>query len=217
MSETTAPATFAERLRDATATAHTAAERTSYVKHLFRGMLPRDAYVAFIRALHPVYVALEAGMAQHKDDKVVSMVYDPTLNRAAALEQDLQFFAGADWKQLPVVKSAADYAAHITALAKTNPRGLVAHAYVRYLGDLSGGQMMGRGVAKTYDVGEAGTNFYKFRDVTDLNGRKNTYRAALSALPLDARGQDDVVAEAIAGFEYARLIFEDLDKAYPTG
>jgi heme oxygenase (biliverdin-producing, ferredoxin) len=216
MSETTAPATFAERLRDATATAHTAAERTSYVKHLFRGMLPREAYVAFIRALHPVYVALEAGLAQNKEDKVVAMVYDPALNRVASLEQDLQFFAGADWAKIPVVKSATDYAAHLAGLARTNPPGLVAHAYVRYLGDLSGGQMMGRGVAKTYDVGEAGTNFYNFREVSDVNGRKNTYRAALSALPLDAKGQDEIVAEAITGFEYARLMFEDLDKAYPT-
>src|SRR4029077_19037970 len=134
-------------------------------------------YVGLIRALHPVYVALEAAMGAHKDDAVVGMVYDPALNRAASLEQDLEFFAGKDWKSIPVVNSASDYADHLTALGKTKPRGLVAHAYVRYLGDVSGGQMMGRSVAKTYEAGDAGTNFYNFRDVGDVNARKNAYRA----------------------------------------
>ena len=216
MSETTVPAGLAERLRDATGAAHTAAERTAFVKHLFKGTLPRDGYVGLIRALHPVYVALEAAMGAHKDDAVVGMVYDPALNRAASLEQDLEFFAGKDWRSIPVVKAASDYAAHLTDLGKRMPRGLVAHAYVRYLGDLSGGQMMGRSVAKTYEAGEAGTNFYNFKAVSDVNGRKNTYRAALTALPLSAKEQDAVVQEAIAGFDYAKRMFEDLDRAYPT-
>ena len=155
-------------------------------------------------------------MGAHKDDAVVGMVYDPALNRAASLEQDLEFFAGKDWRSIPVVKAASDYAAHLTDLGKRMPRGLVAHAYVRYLGDLSGGQMMGRSVAKTYEAGEAGTNFYNFKAVADVNGRKNTYRAALTALPLSAKEQDAVVQEAIAGFDYAKRMFEDLDKAYPT-
>lgn len=216
MSETTVPAGLAARLRDATGAAHSAAERTAFVKHLFKGTLPRDGYVGLIRALHPVYVALEAAMGAHKDDAVVGMVYDPGLNRAASLEQDLEFFAGKDWRSIPVVKAASDYADHLTDLGKRMPRGLVAHAYVRYLGDLSGGQMMGRSVAKTYEAGEAGTNFYNFRDVSDVNGRKNTYRAALTALPLSAKEQDEVVQEAIVGFDYAKRMFEDLDKAYPT-
>jgi len=83
-------------------------------------------------------------MGAHKDDAVVGMVYDPSLNRAASLEQDLEFFAGKEWKAIPVVQSAADYADHLTALGQSMPRGLVAHAYVRYLGDLSGGQPMDR-------------------------------------------------------------------------
>ena len=216
MSETTVPAGLAERLRDATGAAHTAAERTAFVKHLFKGTLPRDGYVGLIRALHPVYVALESAMGAHKDDAVVRMVYDPALNRAAPLEQDLEFFAGKDWRSIPVVKAASDYAAHLTDLGKRMPRGLVAHAYVRYLGDLSGGQMMGRSVAKTYEAAEAGTNFYNFKAVSDVNVRKNAYRAALTALPLSAKEQDAVVQEAIAGFDYAKRMFEDLDKAYPT-
>jgi heme oxygenase len=216
MSETTTPAGLAERLRDATSTAHTNAERSAFVKHLFKGTLPRDGYVGLLRALHPVYAALEAAMGAHKGDAVVGMVYDPALNRTAALEQDLEFFAGKDWRAIPLIEAASAYAKHLTELGDKMPRALVAHAYVRYLGDLSGGQMMARSVAKTYEAGEAGTNFYAFRDVADLNARKHEYRAVLTALPVNAAEQDAIVQEAIRGFDYASKMFADLDKAYPT-
>jgi heme oxygenase (biliverdin-producing, ferredoxin) len=207
---------LAVRLREATAAAHTAAERTAFVRHLFRGTLPREGYVAFLRALHPVYQALEAGLASTTADPAVRMAYDPALNRLAPLEQDLAWFAGPEWRALPVVAPAEAYAAHLRMLAATAPAGLTAHAYVRYLGDLSGGQMIGKRVAATYDAGDAGTNFYAFREVPDVDARKHQYRAMLAGLPLDAAGQELVVREAITGFDYARQMFETLDAAHPS-
>lgn len=212
----TAPSGLAVRLREATAGAHTAAERTAFVRHLFKGTLPREGYVAFLRSLYPVYEALEAGLAATTSDPAVRMAYDPALNRTASLAQDLAWFAGPDWAKLPVAAPATAYAAHLKDLAARAPAGLTAHAYVRYLGDLSGGQMMGKRVATTYEAGEAGTNFYAFRDVADIDGRKHQYRAMLTALPLDAAQQDLVVQEANAGFDYARQIFETLDREHPS-
>lgn len=207
---------LALRLREATAQAHTAAERTAFVRHLFKGTLPREGYVAFLRSLHPVYQALEEGLKATTSDPAVRMVYDPALNRTAALEQDLAWFAGPSWASLPVAAPAVAYAEHLRRVAATAPAGLAAHAYVRYLGDLSGGQMMGKRVATTYGAGEAGTNFYAFPDVPDLDARKHQYRAMLTALPLDAAQQDMVVQEAIAGFDYARQMFETLDREHPS-
>ncbi len=212
----TAPAGLAQRLRDATGTAHSAAERTAFVRHLFKGTLSRAGYTAFIRSLHPVYAALEEGLGTNQGDEVVAMIYDPALDRTASLEKDLAFFGGPGWRDMAVTDAAAEYAEHLGELARTAPRGLVAHAYVRYLGDLSGGQMMGKRVGVSYDAGDAGTNFYAFHAVPDLEARKHAYRAALTALPLTAGEQDRVVNEAIAGFDYARRIFEELDREFST-
>lgn len=211
-----APTGLALRLREATADAHTAAERTAFVRHLFKGTLPRDGYVAFIRALYPVYEALEAAMASATADPAVGMAYDPTLNRTAALARDLAWFAGPDWASLPVAAPAAAYARHLRDLATRAPAGLTAHAYVRYLGDLSGGQLMGKRVATRYDAGDAGTNFYSFPGIGDIDARKHQYRGMLAALPLDAAQQDLVVQEAITGFDFAREIFETLDREHPS-
>ena len=211
-----APEGLAQRLREATGTAHSAAERTAFVRHLFKGTLSRDGYTAFIRSLHPVYAALEEGLGANQGDPVVGMIYDPALDRAPSLERDLAFFGGPGWRDMPVTDAAAEYAEHLGELARTAPRGLVAHAYVRYLGDLSGGQMMGKRVAAAYEAGEAGTNFYAFHAVPDVDARKHQYRAVLTALPLAAGEQDLVVNEAIAGFDYARRIFEELDAKHPV-
>jgi heme oxygenase len=75
---------------------------------------------------------------------------------------------------------------------------------------------MGRRVATTYGAGEAGTNFYAFRDVQDVDARKHRYRAMLSALPLDAAQQDLVVEEAMTGFDFARRMFETLGAEHPS-
>lgn len=98
---------LAEMLRAATAATHTAAERSSFVQRLFRGALPRDAYVAFLRSLHPVYSALEEAMRAHRHHPAVASVWDPALQRADRLEKDLVLFAGPQWSALSVVAPAA--------------------------------------------------------------------------------------------------------------
>ena len=59
-----------------------------------------------------------------------------------------------------------DYVTRIADLAdSSDPSPLLAHAYVRYLGDLSGGQVIRRAIAKAYGVesaDSAGTRFYEF-------------------------------------------------------
>lgn len=63
------------------------------------------------------------------------------------------------------------YTKHITSLAKTSPGLLLAHAYVRYLGDLSGGQLVSAKIKRLYDLkdaakrdskGKTGLAFYDF-------------------------------------------------------
>jgi hypothetical protein len=62
----------------------------------------------------------------------------------------------------------------------------VAHAYTRYLGDLSGGQVLARVARKTYGLekGGAGTQFYEFDNIENKNGYKKGYRARLDGTVL---------------------------------
>jgi len=62
-----------------------------------------------------------------------------------------------------------DYLSRIRELAdRSDPSPLLAHSYVRYLGDLSGGQTVRHTIAKAYDLDEAsglGVSFYGFKEL----------------------------------------------------
>lgn len=61
------------------------------------------------------------------------------------------------------------YIVRINTIANSaDPSALLAHSYVRYLGDLSGGQFIRRVVAKAYGLDEAsglGVEFYEFKEL----------------------------------------------------
>jgi len=63
----------------------------------------------------------------------------------------------------------SDYVQRIEELSNSNdPCALLAHTYVRYLGDLSGGQSIRHTLAKAYNLDEAagfGISFYGFKEL----------------------------------------------------
>ena len=68
---------------------------------------------------------------------------------------------------------------------------LVAHNYARYLGDLSGGQAVGKILDRTFDLSGARLAFYEFP--MRPKPYKDSYRAKLDALSLDAEEIDGTV------------------------
>ncbi len=216
MRDATASVPLSLRLRESTATAHQAAERTAFVRRMFKGTLPREGYAALLRSLHPVYTALESGLRSAAGNAAVAHIWDPALERAASLEEDLYFYAGPAWRNLPVTEPASRYANRLEQLVATDPSRLVAHAYVRYLGDLSGGQMIGRAIARHYNTGTQGIRFYQFDAVADADARKQGYRQSLDTLPLLPAEREAVVDEASRAFDFAREIFEALEREHPA-
>lgn len=107
--------------------------------------------------------------------------YNPTLlARAPALASDIAYFLDVPesaWqmheKYRTVVASPppalSKYISRIKELADSDePAPLLAHAYVRYLGDLSGGQTIRHAIAKAYGIDEAlgsGLSFFAFKEL----------------------------------------------------
>ncbi|OCF40573.1 heme oxygenase 2 [Kwoniella heveanensis CBS 569] len=101
-----------------------------------------------------------------------------------------------------------NYLQHIKSLASptspTGPNGpsrLLAHAYVRYLGDLSGGQFIGARVKKSYNLqGDKGTKFYYFEfqkgaAVGDEESRADAKKRLNEVKDWYRRGMDEGVGE----------------------
>jgi heme oxygenase len=188
------------RLAAATRELHQRAERSGLMRELLQGTLARSDYLQLLRDLHAVYGALEPALDRQANLPAVAAIRLPGLARMPALAEDLDALAGDDWRSWPASASAAGYAAHLERLAATAPALLVAHAYVRYLGDLSGGQMLRDIVRRAFALdGSAGTAFYDFSPL-DVVAARQAFRAGLAALPVDAVTADAIVAETRAAF-----------------
>ncbi|HEY0187534.1 MAG TPA: biliverdin-producing heme oxygenase [Cellulomonas sp.] len=201
------PAPLSTLLRTGTRSEHEAAEGSTFVEDLLAGRLTVRAYADLALQLRTVYGALEeVGEQVRRTAAGAGVVFDELL-RVPALEADLTQLLGEDWAQdaapLPVT---ADYAARIRA-GGTDTGHYVAHAYTRYLGDLSGGQVIGRMVQRHYAVPDSGVGFYAFPAIPKPKPFKDLYRARVDALDLTDDQRDQVVDEARAAFQHNRALF----------
>jgi heme oxygenase (biliverdin-producing, ferredoxin) len=201
-----------ERLRLETRDLHAATERAGAMAALLAGRLPLPGYCMLLRNLHALYTALELALDARRHDLAIATLHAADLQRATALAADLHTLHGADWASaLPLQPAAAVYVARLQALAAAGSPALVAHAYVRYLGDLHGGQVLQRLVRRHYALtGDAGTCFYSFGAEPAVLALRQRLREALGRLPLTAAEQDQVVAEARWAFVQHQRLFEEL-------
>jgi heme oxygenase len=205
--------TLTSRLKDATRELHRDAENAGGMSALLRGHVDRAQYCLLLRNLHALYEALEAALDRHAALALVAPVRVPGLYRTAALAADLRALHGAGWIELPVAAAMRSYVARLEEIARTQPPLLAAHAYVRYMGDLSGGQILRDVVRRALDLQDgAGMAFYTFAGGEDGRVIKERYRAALDALPVDDALAQEIVVEARDAFARHVELFEELHR-----
>ena len=205
-------------LRTETASAHDDAEGSAFVEQLMAGLACRPAFVALVAQQLVIYRALEEVLWTHyADHPFVAPVLDHRLDRVAALERDMALLCGEDVDgrlaagDIHVVPAAVDYAAQLRE--QHTPESMLAHHYVRYLGDLSGGQIIARMVQRHYGIDPAGLNFYHFEQIPKPKPYKDAYRAALDSLELNETARRRVFDAAVDSFELNRRVFADLGAA----
>lgn len=214
MSETRTKETtggFAAAIRDRTHESHMAAENSPFIERLVGGTLPIVDYARLSAQHHAIYEAIEEGFAGAADPTLLEFMV-PGLPRLASLESDLTFLAGEDWAdKLPIADATRAYADHVRGLADTWERGLLAHHYVRYMGDLSGGQLIRRVLRRVYRFeDERGTEFYEFPQIPSAKEFKTRYRELLDSLPWGEDELDHLVAEALGAFRHHQAIYREL-------
>ena len=202
--------TLSEYLRAGTADVHRGAERSAFVSRFMNGGLDRDTYSRHLRALHGVYGALEAALESFEDDPRLKAFHLPALWRRSALEADLDYLRGPQWKLELPVPAARIYAEHLHALTTKRPLCLVSHAYVRYMGDLSGGQTLKRIAARQLGISGDGLRFYEFPGIGDLAAFKADFRRRLDRLALVDGERQALLDEARNAFHPNAMIFGEL-------
>ena len=204
---------LATQLREGTKKAHTMAENTGFVTCFLKGVVDKISYRKLVADLYFVYTAMEEEIGKLKAHPVVGPIASDALNRRATLEADLAFYFGADWRQqIQATPGAQQYVARLHQVARESPELLVGHHYTRYIGDLSGGQILKNIAQKAMNLGEHdGLRFYEFDAIPDEKAFKATYRQTLDQLPIDQATADRIVAEANHAFHLNMTMFQELE------
>ncbi|SNX58005.1 heme oxygenase [Streptomyces sp. TLI_55] len=209
---------FSTVIRTASHEQHVEAETSSFMSDLLGGRLGVDAYARYTEQLWFVYEALESGADRLASDPVAGSFIQPELYRLGALERDLEHLRGPGWRTgLSALPATRAYADRVRECAERWPAGYIAHHYTRYLGDLSGGQLIRDKAERTWGFARKGdgVRFYVFEGIANPAAFKRGYRELLDAVRADDLEKQRIVAECKRAFALNTAVFRALGDEFP--
>ncbi|KAI4903683.1 hypothetical protein NFI96_023194 [Prochilodus magdalenae] len=204
---------LSEQIKEVTKDSHVRAENTQLMLNYQKGQITLPQYKLLLCSLYEIYRVLENELDKNSSHPAVEPIYFPQeLARLEPLERDLEFFFGPQWrKRVTVPAATVRYTERLREIGGSNPSLLVAHAYTRYLGDLSGGQVLGKITQKTLGFsGAEGVSFFSFPAVTSPHRFKQVYRSRMNSIELSEKERRNVLDEAVKAFEFNIEVFDDL-------
>ena len=203
---------LSNQIREGTKKAHTMAENTGFISCFLKGVVEKKSYMKLMCDLYHVYSAMEEELERHKTNSILYKIYFPELYRKKSIEKDLEYYLGPDWEsKVTQTEACKEYVARIREVSNTDPKLLISHHYTRYIGDLSGGQMLKAIAKNSLEVGDDGLNFYTFEDIEDEKNFKKMYRLKLDTLPFAQKGIDAIIEEANNAFRYNMKVFKEIE------
>ncbi|WP_445444826.1 biliverdin-producing heme oxygenase [Clavibacter sp. km3a] len=206
-----------EALRDRARPRAEAQDADEFMTALVTGRGCRDDYVALVAQHYFVYRAIEAATERMAADPVAARFISPRLTRLPAIEADLGFLVGPDWREVvrPLASTAA-YVERIEQVASVWVGGFVAHHYTRYLGDLSGGRLLRSLLQRQFGFDTNGVGLYLFAEIAEPRRFCSTYREALDQVPWDDDERARVVAEVENAYRLTTDVFAELARGRAT-
>ncbi|ELK27591.1 Heme oxygenase 1 [Myotis davidii] len=189
------------------------------MRNFQKGQVTREGFKLVMASLYHIYKALEEEIERNKENPVYAPLYFPEeLHRRAALEQDLAFWYGPDWQEtIPYTQATRRYGQRLQEVGRRQPELLVAHAYTRYLGDLSGGQVLKKIAQKALDLPSSGEglSFFTFPNIDSATKFKQLYRSRMNSLEMTPEVKGRIIEEAKTAFLLNIQLFEELQELLP--
>ena len=187
--------------------AHHQAEGMAFSRSLLEGRATAQQLAGLLRALAPAYALLDAQVALLAPALGVADGPWSALARSAALRHDLAKLAALP--PSPPSSAAAAWLEQLRSLAHGAPHRLLAHAYVRYGGDLSGGQQLAQQAnAILAAQGLPALSFWAFeRPIPEL---KLALHDAFERFRLAPSQEEELLEEAEAAFRATQRLLAEL-------
>jgi len=180
-------------LRQLTSENHRRTERTKFAHRLLKRQITPEQYYIYMSNQLMAYYVLENAADQHG-------LFDgiESVKRARNISTDVRELESEhSFENAPIVASTKRYMDYIQSIS-IDPDRVMAHIYVRHMGDLSGGQIIKRFIPGS------GMHYCFEGDVDEL---KNKIREKL---------HDGMADEANRCFDMIHEIFEELESVFAS-
>ena len=187
--------------------AHHQAEGMAFSRALLAGEATPLQLAALLRAVAPAYALLEREAPTLASALGASAVPWAELARGGALERDLALLAALPGT--PASPTAALWLERLRLLARQEPHRLMAHVYVRYGGDLSGGQQLGREANAILERhGLPPLHFWAFE--RPIPALKAALHEGFEQLDLSEQEEEELLEEAETAFVLTQRLLAEL-------
>lgn len=187
--------------------AHHKAEGMDFSRSLLAGEARPVQLAALLRALVPAYELIEERGPELAAALGAEAMPWGDLARTAALHHDAAKLAAIE--ATPPSPAATAWLAHLRELARQAPHRFMAHVYVRYGGDLSGGQQLAEQANAILDRhGMPPVEFWHFpRSTGEL---KHAFHDAFEQLDLSEAEEEELLEEAVLAFHATQKLLAEL-------
>jgi heme oxygenase len=195
------------RLHGRVGKAHHQAEGMAFPRSLLAGEATPLQLAALIRALAPAYALLEERAPALASALGAHQIPWAALARRPGLDRDCARLAALP--ATPPSAAAAAWLERLDGLARQAPHRLLAHVYVRYGGDLSGGQQLAqRAGAILAAHGLPALDFWRFsQPIAEL---KQQLHDGYEALELSDAEEEELLAESEVAFHATQQLLAEL-------
>jgi heme oxygenase len=204
-----------QKMKELSAEQHRTAEACAFLKNLCAShQVSERAYAQYLTDLLPIYRTIEGFLQEHRQVPCLAPLCIPEIFREKKIVEDLKLFEKGGVIQSP---PSVDYQNHLMHIGHHKPHLLIPHAYARYLGDLAGGQIIGRHVREIWP-GKAAVLYYDFSDwqarypdIKSPFGMMKIYSALLNSLPLTSEQYREILGEVSSPFEHAVAMLKAIE------
>lgn len=204
---------LASVLRWATWGAHEEAESGELEQALVDGRLRREVYADLLAQSWVVYGEIEQLASAFANHPVAGPFVRPEIARTAAVERDLAFYCGPDWREkIRILPITEQYVERIRTVSADGPMGWIAHGYTRYLADLSGGLVIDEAITTAYGLQQDGRWLYTFDLPEGISPTtwKNAYRQLLNLLDVDINTKMALIEEILVAYQFNIDVSDEL-------
>ncbi len=199
------------KIRSNTATLHSAAEHSGFIKRIVDGNACKDSYAEYLFNLSAMYKAIEDTLEKNASNEIIKNFVTKELYRYELLQQDLHFLLGDKIDTMTLLPSTKSFIERIKEIDSSNPELIIAYAYTRFIADLFGGRTFIALLSVNYKVPKEGLNYYNCDQIKDIRSYVMNYASKMNNMNLSEELEMKLINEVSNAYIYNLAISCELE------